>query len=192
MCWNLTRNSVPLDVPISASKRDFRTAEFAITAAGSYDIELVLDHGSEDGWCALSIGECGGKPAVAIPDWFLLRKENVIAHGLGITDGAWGGNRPGCYLGTFQSSNGRYILELRFPEGATRLNSYEPRLIVRESWFEREQAMQTGWYAFLIAFLTLPMGVVLLMRAMIAHRVENADEFARTWSFTDRGRLRAL
>lgn len=185
---DLRRNLVPLDVPISLSQRDFHTPEFEVTNTGLYYVELVLNRGSEDAWCALGVADCSGNPSVSTADWSLRRKGRLIDHGSGTTDrGAWRADSPGWMLGHFQAEEGRYALDVHFRQDASRLNSYGPRLVVGAWSLDYGFADEIASCAVPFALLSLPIAGCVLIRAMIVRREEEADAFARTWSLTETG-----
>jgi biopolymer transport protein ExbD len=123
--WHVTRIFVPLDIPVSLSRRHIQTGEFLINRDAIYEvsIEFAASSGFGQGDCEqLSYA---GKPLQT--RWTAKRN--------GIPDTQAGrAHTDGCYLGGLSAESGRYELDVEVLSDSGSLNALKPRLHIEAYW----------------------------------------------------------
>jgi hypothetical protein len=189
--WENTRIWQPLDVPVSLSAANLRTAEFKINVESTYSIGIAVEQNPncEETRCLLGIDQCQGNPSALRASWSVSRAGRVTVSGKSDSEQRifWADEGPGRALGTFHANSGRYILELSLLQDASRLNARRPYLVIFESGGGRRRAYDAEGLAIVALLLSLPVGVSLLIRSGIVRRAEKQDAFLRTWPLSQPG-----
>jgi biopolymer transport protein ExbD len=92
------------------------------------------------------------------------------------------------YLGNFTVARG-HVLDLDVTGNGSALDLGSPRLIIYLAGHEQEDASARIHTALLLCFLGIPVGIFMLIRAVITNREERAAAFLRSNSFTQPGGL---
>ncbi len=138
--WMETRTWVAVDMPISLAPGHIRTGSFPINLSADYQIEIELnDYGYGQG------PECEAYKVVQTR-WWLYRDGHVDSNWVDDWYNRWdaepNGPLTGSYLGVFDSSPGRYTLDVEILPGATCLQAFQPRLRV---FSDDSDYVRGGW-----------------------------------------------
>jgi biopolymer transport protein ExbD len=146
--WQATRIWVPVNVPISLSRGQTQTNDFKLNFSSSYTIYVVIGgvQDYQEAMCLTGAEQCPDKSSILQASWTLFDNgKSVITGDADRTRerfGGWGGfgesEESGNWkifrrLGTFSAKSGKhYRLNIDIQEDASRLNSRNARLIVRD------------------------------------------------------------
>jgi biopolymer transport protein ExbD len=120
--WVATRTWVAVDMPISLAPGRVRTGNFHVNVSAVYSVYIDLNGYDHPGDPSCQEYE------VLQAHWRLSRNGRVVS----TWEDYWGGYyRTGTELGEFDSSSGAYDLEVEILPGATCLQKFQPRLVIR-------------------------------------------------------------
>lgn len=173
--WYSTRVWLPLNIPISLARGHFR-AEFDINVESVYAMQLEPN---ADG---TRLNEAVNLAAVA---WSVSKRESLLASGKGEPAGAdnsW--SRP---LGTFECGTGHYVLNVDVLEDQSRLNVYQPWLLLYEAGGGRSSSSDLGVLALAALLLFVPVGIAMTILAAMHCRQENLAELWKAYPLTQPG-----
>lgn len=159
--WVLTRTWVAVDMPISLAPGHLRTGSFNVNLSTTYQINIEL-HGYEY-W---RYPDCHSQRVIQAR-WWLSRDRRVVSTWKDYWGSSWNfvpsDFLQGTYLGTFDSSTGRYNLDIEMVSDATCLQAFHPRLRV---YADDSDYVRGGWVhemALLASFPLVGIGIAFLL-----------------------------
>jgi hypothetical protein len=173
--WYSTRYWEPLNIPISLA-RGHLGAEFDINVPSRYTIEIRMNPTREEERprCADGSLTCGAVTLIGAR-WSLSHHEDVVAGGVGEPNG------------TFECDGGHYILDIDAPEDQSRLNFYEPRLVIYEAGGKSDSTSALGALSLAALVLFGPLGASMTILAAIHWRQEKLATFLKAHPLTQAG-----
>ena len=183
--WSSTRVWEPLSTPISLARGHFR-AEFDINVESLYAMQVELNTDRELGrpWCPDQTRSCDAVNLAGVA-WSVSTGKRTLARGTG--EPANSVNWWYRALGTFQCGKGRYVLNLDVLEDQSRLNFYEPHLVIYEAGGKDLSTSALGALSLLALVLCGPVGASMTMIAAIQWRQEKLAAFWKTHPLTQPG-----
>lgn len=180
--WYFTRSWEPLNIPISLARGHLR-AEFDINIESLYAIKLQLnqDREAERFPCPDATFSCDTMSLAGAP-WSISNGESVLATGRGEPqdqDIWW--NRS---VGTFQCGKGHRVLTLDVFADQSRLNFYEPHLVIYEAGGKDVSTSALGALSLLALLLGGPVGASMTILAGVYWRQANLAAFWKANSLT--------
>jgi biopolymer transport protein ExbD len=166
--WYFTRSWEPLNIPISLARGHLR-AEFDINIESLYAIKLQLnqDREAERLPCPDTTYSCDTVSLAGAP-WSISNGESVVATGRGDPEDRdiwW--NRS---VGTFQCGKGHRVLTLDVLEDQSRLNFFEPHLVIYEAGGKELSDSAVGALSLLAIVLFGPVGASMTILAAMHWR----------------------
>jgi biopolymer transport protein ExbD len=147
--WFATRTWAPVDIPISLAPGHVKTGDFHINLHTVFHFEIDLK-GYDD---YRQYPDCQDYKVIQTR-WWLSRNRRVVTTWEDFWNNHWAGvpHGPvsGSYLGAFESSAGRYDLDVEFAPGASCLQRFHPRLRI---YADDTDYAGSGWI-FAAALLT--------------------------------------
>lgn len=165
IAWLATRKLVALDVPMSLSRGHIRSEEFSINLHSSYYIEIEVDGSSAPGNVECLMLGCNGTPSTLKARWALSSAGQTEVSGSSDNiDGESGALQTvERKIGYFESSGGRFILNVDVLSDSSVLNKGKPRLKVEadEDGYNYLSRMREGLP--ILPGIVVVVGVVLLL-----------------------------
>ncbi len=185
--WYFTRSWEPLNAPISLARGHIR-AEFDVNVPSAYAMELDL---SQDR--VLQRHPCPNDSMACDSTSFAGVRWSVSSHGKQFAAGT-GKPAPGdlwvCRsIGTFQCGKGHYVLNMDVLEDQSRLNFYEPRLVVYESGGKAasDPSLWVGALSLVALVFGGPVGISMIVLAVIGWRQRKLFALWKTYPLNQPG-----
>jgi biopolymer transport protein ExbD len=147
--WFATRTWVALDTPISLAPGHVRTGDFCVNIHTIFRFQIDLPGYDDEYW---RYPDCEDYKVIQTR-WWLSSEGRVTSTWEDFWDNHWAGlpHGPvsGSYLGAFESSPGRYDLDVEIAPGASCLQRFHPHLRV----YADDSDYAGGGWIFATAFL---------------------------------------
>jgi hypothetical protein len=185
--WYSTRSWEPLDMPISLARGHIR-AGFDINVESTYVIELEVsqDRVLQRHPCPNDSMECDSLSLAGAP-WSISTGGKPFARGRGqpAPEDLWERRS----VGAFQCGKGHYVLDIDPVEDQSRLNFYEPHLVIFEAGGRANGDPVLGVAALSLLALLLggPVGIAMSILAAVHWRQEKLVVFWKTYPLTQVG-----
>jgi hypothetical protein len=185
--WYFTRSWEPLNIPISLARRHIR-AGFDINVESTYAIELHFsqDRVLERRPCPNDSMDCDRVSLAGAP-WSVSTGGRPLVGGRGQPDlGDYWESRS---IGTFQCGKGHNVLDIEPLEDQSRLNFYEPRLVIFEVGGKKnsDESLWVAALSLLTLLLGAPVGIAMTILAAVHWRQEKLVAFWRSHPMTQPG-----
>ncbi|HJT69864.1 MAG TPA: hypothetical protein VJ731_06675 [Terriglobales bacterium] len=180
--WIDTRTFVPVDIPVSLAVGHIRTGPFKINLKDEYQVQI------KTGWESHFDSNCLAYMHLPKADWFLYKDGQLVKKNIA--------SEPSDYLGSFDSENGTYELDLEIRSDSRCLDPGHPRLLVYRNKADYEDyANPILWFAGLS--ITLGASLVLLgvfTRSTESHlssiRISNSEIVGQNFQWAQKLPLR--
>jgi biopolymer transport protein ExbD len=180
--WIDTRTFVPVNIPVSLAAGHIRTGPFKINLKNEYQVRI------ETGWQSYFDPNCLAYMHLPKADWILYKDGQLVKKMLG--------SEPADYLGSFDSENGTYQLDLEIKSDSGCLDPGHPRLLIYTSKVGYEDYANPMLWA---AGLSVTLGASLVLLGVIGFstesrlsstRISNSESVGQNFQWAQRLPLR--
>jgi len=185
--WYFTRSWEPVNMPISLARGHIRTG-FDINVESTYAIELDFsqDRVPQRHPCSNDSMDCDSVSLAGAP-WSVSTGGKLFASGRGqpALEDLWQSRS----IGAFQCGKGHYFLDIDPLADQSRLNFYEPHLVIYEAGGKgnSDPFLGVGLLSLMVLLLFGPVGASMIILAAVHWRQEKLAALFRSVPLTQAG-----